>query len=102
MNIRPNSHFRFSVQDDGSVIVIEEGKSRTFDGGWPVAAMLRQLIAERSVLRVRLAAIESAPTVAVVCSSESFGTFVQQRLFGSQLPGIGAELIARTAGQDAA
>ena len=45
----------------------------------------------------RLAAIDNAPTVAVVCSSHSFGQFVQQRFFGSQLPRIGTELIARPA-----
>ena len=50
--------FRFSVQDDNSVIVIEAGKSRTFDGDWPVAAMLRQLIFERETLRVRVAELE--------------------------------------------
>ncbi len=46
-------------------------------------------------LAARLASIDEAPAVAVVCSSEYFGAFVQQRLFGSQLPDIGAELIAR-------
>ena len=45
----------------------------------------------------RLAAIDNAPTVAVVCSSHCFGQFVQQRFFGSQLPRIGTELIARPA-----
>ena len=47
--------------------------------------------------KARLAAIDNAPTVAVVCSSHSFGQFVQQRFFGSQLPRIGTELIARPA-----
>ena len=45
----------------------------------------------------QLAAIEAAPTVAVVCSSECFGAFVQQRFFGSELPNIGTDLIARPA-----
>ena len=65
---------------------------------------LHALLAERDALEIRaeqadarLAAIDAQPTVAVVCSSHSFGQFVQQRFFGSQLPRIGTELIARPA-----
>jgi len=58
---------------------------------------VRRVLRERDILRARLAAIDAAPTVAVVCSSECFGAFVQQRFFGSELPNIGTDLIARPA-----
>ena len=60
-------------------------------------ADLAAAVARAEQAEARLAAIDNAPTVAVVCSSHSFGQFVQQRFFGSQLPRIGTELIARPA-----
>ncbi len=63
--------------------------------GWRAVERRWKTRAEQA--EARLAAIDNAPTVAVVCSSHSFGQFVQQRFFGSQLPRIGTELIARPA-----
>ena len=51
---------------------------------------------QNDTLRARLAAIDAAPTVAVV-SECAAGLYVHQKLFGAQLAEPGAELIYRPA-----
>ena len=101
-------HFEIvaKLRADLAAAVAERDEARTAyqvrSAEWHQYELIALALAERYKLRAeqaeaRLAAIDGAPTVAVVCSSECFGAFVQQRLFGSELPNIGTELIARPA-----
>lgn len=63
-----------------------------------LGAHLDQFIAERDQLRAKLAAVDSAPTVAKVCLSVMRDCLcVTEELDARELPRLGTELIARPA-----